>query len=79
MRKQRHRKTTAQRGPARARSPVFSDNPAHDDPHDAIDQELLGIWLSVSRLRHLLLARPPGSCIIPLREAASKKQRRKAA
>jgi len=23
--------------------PVFSDDPALDDPHDAIDQELLGI------------------------------------
>lgn len=84
MRKQEHRKTAALRVSARTRPPVFSDDPAQDDPHDAIDQELLGIWLSISRLRHLILARPPRARVIPLRRAApkkatAKKPRRKAA
>jgi hypothetical protein len=50
-----------------------------DDPRDAIEQELLGIWLSISRLRQLIRARPP-SQIATKKAAPPKKQpRRKAA
>jgi len=70
--------TVTNRRPVRSQ-PVFSDDPALDDPHDAIDQELLGIWLSISRLRQLIRARPP-SQIATKKAAPPKKQpRRKAA
>lgn len=85
MRKQKHHKKGITQGATRTRPLVISDNPAHDDPHDAINQELLGIWLSISRLRQLIQSRPPGSCIIPLqrqsthKKAAQKKASHKAA
>jgi hypothetical protein len=64
--------------PARSQ-PAFSDDPAHDDPHDAIEQELLGIWLSISRVRELIRARP-AHLIASRKIARSRKQpRRKAA
>lgn len=64
--------------PARGQ-PAFSDDPALDDPHDAIEQELLGILLSISRVRELIRAHPRRR--LPIRPtAASRKQpRRKAA
>ncbi len=72
----------------RARAAVFNDDPAHDDPHDAIDQELLGIWLSISRLRQMIRGRPPAAARRPRHPVAAaaapkkpthKKPRRKAA
>ncbi len=86
MRK-RHKSATAKR-PLKILLPVFNDDPANDDPHDAIDQELLGIWLSVSRLRQLIrgnsAATPDRHVIrLPRRQAPKKsthkKPRRKAA
>jgi hypothetical protein len=59
--------------------PVFSDNPALDDPHDAIEQELLGIWLSISRLRELILSRPRRRAPIKTAVPSRKQPRRKAA
>jgi hypothetical protein len=85
MRKQKHRKKGIPQGATRTRPLVISDKPAHDDPHDAINQELLGIWLSISRLRQLIQSRPPGSYIVPLQrqpthnQAVQKKARHKAA
>lgn len=83
MRNQKHRKAATHRMPARPLPPRFSDDPAHDDPHDAVDQELLGIWLSISRLRQLIRARPPltsDARVVALhRQAAQKKPPRKAA
>jgi hypothetical protein len=84
MRKQKHRKKGTLQGAARTRPPVSSDKAARDDSHDTIDQELLGIWLSISRLRHLIRVRLPGDRAIALRRAAlkkttPKKPRRKAA
>ena len=57
MQKQKHGKAAIDQ--IRDRSPAPSDDPAHDDPRHAIDQELLGIWLSISRLRQLIHGRPP--------------------
>jgi hypothetical protein len=71
-------KTAANRRPGRDQ-PEFSDDPAQDDPHDAIDQELLGIWLSISRLRELIRARPPRRVAIKATAPSRKQPRRKAA
>lgn len=85
----KHRKPAAAKRPAQPS--VFNDEPAHDDPHDAIEQELLGIWLSVSRLREMIRDKPPAdSRVIPLKrqpahkkahpkKSTPKKPRRKAA
>jgi len=78
--KTKHRKKSTER----ARPSAFGDDPDHDSSHDAIDRELLGIWLSISRLRQLIGARRPDACVIALRRAAAKKDtarkpRRKAA
>ena len=70
--------TVTNRRPARSQ-PVFSDDPALDDPHDAIDQELLGIWLSISRLRELILSRPRRRAPIKTALPSRKQPRRKAA
>jgi hypothetical protein len=70
--------TVTNRRPARSQ-PVFSDDPALDDPHDAIDQELLGIWLSISRLRELILSRPRRRAPIKTAVPSRKQPRRKAA
>ena len=61
--------------PARDLAPVFNDDPAYDDPHDAIDQELLGIWMSISRLRQIIRSRPlaaPGGDAVAWRQVAAK-------
>ena len=71
----KHRKIGTTKDPAQA-MPAFDDDPARDDPHDVIEQELLGIWLSISRLREMILDGPPAAdgLIIPLqRQAAPKK------
>ena len=84
----KHHKSATTKRPRPAQPPVFNDDPAYDDPHDVIDQELLGIWLSISRLRQLIhgraAARPGGDVIhLPRRQApkksTQKKPRRKAA
>ena len=70
----KYKKLAATKG--RAPAPVFDDDPAFDDPHDTIDQELLGIWLSISRLRQMIRNKPPvahGSVIPLQRQAAPKK------
>ncbi len=76
MRKQRE--TTTIRRPAHSQ-PVFSDDPARDDPHDAIDQELLGIWLSISRLRQLIRRDPPppGCTVLRLPRRSTRKPAKK--
>jgi hypothetical protein len=84
MRKQKHRKKGTVQRAARSRPSVLSDKPAVDGSHDTIDRELLGIWLSISRLRHLIRMRTSGNRAIALRRAALKKTtprkpRRKAA
>ena len=71
----KHHKSATTKRPLKAVPPVFNDDPAYDDPHDAIDQELLGIWLSISRLRQLIrgstAAAPDGRVIrLPRRKAA---------
>jgi hypothetical protein len=87
MQKQISRKSAAFRSmdPIRA---IVSDGSRLDDPHDAIEQELLGIWLSISRVRELIRARPvhlsaPNTTpnkTTPKKTAPSRKQpRRKAA
>lgn len=85
-----HRKRATTKSPALP--PAFNDDPAQDDPHDAIEQELLGIWLSISRLRDMMRDKPAaaGGCVIPLRprgasrksppkKSTQKKPRRRAA
>lgn len=87
----KHRKPATIKRPARA-LPAFNNDPAQDDPHGAIEQELLGIWLSVSRLHEMIRGTPAaaGGRVVPLQgqaapgNAASKKPaprkpRRKAA
>jgi len=76
MRKRPKTATNRRRAPGQ---PVFSDDPAQDDPHDAIDQELLGIWLSISRLRELIRARPARRVAIKTTAPSRKQPRRKAA
>ncbi len=62
------------------REASFSGDPACDDPHDAIDQELLGIWLSISRLRQIILRKPPVQSAAAVKKSAPvRKPRRKAA
>ena len=84
----KHYKSAMTKRPLRARPPVFNDDPAQDDPHDAIDQELLGIWLSISRLRQLIrgsTAAAPGGGVTRLprrpapKKSTQKKPRRRAA
>ncbi len=82
----KHRKPATTKRPAPV-LPAFNDDPALDDPHDAIEKELLGIWLSISRLRELIRDKPPAAAVrmIPLQGQAApkkstpKKPRRKAA
>ncbi|HZD91051.1 MAG TPA: hypothetical protein VE224_13195 [Pseudolabrys sp.] len=38
--------------------PVFTCDPPYDDRHEAIELELLGIWMGISRLRQLVRCRP---------------------
>ncbi|MEJ2624432.1 MAG: hypothetical protein P8Z80_07810 [Pseudolabrys sp.] len=57
MQKQRCRKSAVFRSSDTARA-VIGDGATLDDPQDAIEQELLGIWLSISRVRELIRARP---------------------
>ncbi len=82
----KHRKPAALRNQAQIQPPVVSDDPIDDDPHDAIERELLGIWLSISRLRQLIQDRPMASArrVISWQRSAAKKAthkkpRRKAA
>jgi hypothetical protein len=88
MRKHRKRATTK----SPTLPPAFNDDPAHDDPHDAIEQELLGIWLSISRLRDMMWDKPAAADgrVIPLwprgvsrkpppRKSTQKRPRRRAA
>jgi hypothetical protein len=76
----KHRKIATATYPARALPPVFDDDPARDDPHDAIEQELLGIWLSISRLHQMIRGTPAAvtdGCVIPLRRRAAPKSTHK--
>lgn len=88
MRRFKKRATAKRRGPPAA----FGGDPIHDGPHDAIDRELLGIWLSVSRLRQMIREQlvAADGLVVPLQQQAaveratgkksmSKKPRRKAA
>lgn len=70
----RHRKRATAK--PQALPAAFNDDPAHDDPHDAIEQELLGIWLSLSRLRELIRDTAPAAdgCVIPLKQPAAAKK-----
>lgn len=87
MRNQRQRKKPVAQMPARPLPPGLGGDPAGDDPHgdpeDAIDQELLGIWLGLSRLRQLIQTRLPRTSharrTAPQRPSERKKPRRKAA
>jgi hypothetical protein len=70
----KHRKIATATYPASV--PAFDDDPARDDPHDAIEQELLGIWLSISRLHQMIRGTPAAEtdgCVIPLRRQATLK------
>ena len=64
-----------------ARVATFDDDPARDDPHDAVEQELLGIWLSISRLRQIIRRGPAaaasGRIIALQRRTTTKKPARK--
>jgi hypothetical protein len=60
-----------------------SGNPSEDNPHDAIEQEFLGVWISLARLRELVLGsrrrRGEGMAVKSGRRAPGRKLRRKAA
>lgn len=73
----KHRKSATRSRTARVLLPVLNDNTGDDDPHDAIDRELLGIWMSISRLRHLLRNRAPvtsSGLVVALRRQAQPKK-----
>ena len=90
----KHRKPAVLGFPAGDPPPVLTGDPAYGDPQDAIDQELLGIWMSISRLRQIIRNRPPaapGGRVVAwrrpaaapkkctLKKSTSRKPRRKAA
>jgi len=82
----KHRKAPTGRASTQAVPPAFERGPACNGSHDAIDQELLGIWLSISRLRQMIWGAlaPRGRVIrlrqqAPLKKTAAKKPRHKAA
>ncbi|MFN3658684.1 MAG: hypothetical protein ACK4UO_15650 [Pseudolabrys sp.] len=60
-----------------------SARPTADDPHDAINQELLSLWIGISRLRDVLCFRERRrpACVARTRAKIStaRKPRRKAA
>ena len=67
----------------RAIPPASGDEPRQDDPHDAVNFELMSIALSVARLQEIIGARPdlvPARAVTqPARRTAAKRSRHKAA
>lgn len=70
----RHSGRKATPGPKRS---VRRGDVVHDDPHDAIDLELLRLWMGLSRLRERLSR--GARKVRPRSPLASKAPRRKAA
>lgn len=76
-------KNAARRGNAAPAQGARDGCPPADDPHDAIDLELLALWLGISRLRESLRMsrgrRRRAVAMTPDKAPALKKLRRKAA